>query len=340
MNAPDAAFAATSRPTLFIDAWIDLFAASVARSGALGHGLAVVLTDALRVMPLLESQGPVGWIHSVPCPYQDYMPVAAGQPAPRMRIDASSQPADASRTLRRASLCLAAVSADRDAANRTAALAAQALQARASLLLFGAPQAPGWAAFEGVVRQGALQPIEASGAQVLASAGLAGALGSAGINDVERAIALASQLSKARQADLHAERLDNGQLKLRLRIDPVHLAAAGSATLAHHIAHEGRALFNGRGLGAFVVPWGAPCQARLLLRNVRARIDSLQIAIAGQSLSPLAVDYTDFGAFLKLALPAIAPGREALLHLSLPRDAVPNDGFCDVGAAEFTLETA
>ena len=178
MNAPDAAFAAT-RSTLFLDAWIDLFAASVARSGALGHGLAVVLTDALRVMPLLESQGSVGWIHSAPCPYQDYMPVASGQPAVRMRIDASSQPADASRTLRRASLCLAAVPVDREAANRTAALAAQALQARASLLLFGAPQAPGWAAFDGVVRQGALQPIEAGGAQVLASAGLAGALGAA-----------------------------------------------------------------------------------------------------------------------------------------------------------------
>jgi len=336
MNAPDVAF----RTSLFTDAWVDLFAASVARSGALGNGLAVVLTDSLRVMPLLESQGPVGWIHSGPCHYQDYVPVAHGQPATRVRIDASAQPADAGRMLRRASLCLAAVSADRDRAAGTAALAAKALQARASLLLFGAPQAAGWAAFEGLVRQGALQPIEAGGMQVLASAGLAGALGDAGLNDVERAIALASQLSRARQADLHAERLDNGQLKLRLRIDPVQLVAAGTATLAHHIAHEGRALFNGRGLTAIVVPWGAPCQARLLLRNVRARIDSLQIAIAGQTLSPLAVDYTDFGAFLKLALPAVPQGLEALLHLSLPRDAVPNDGFCDIGAAEFTLETA
>ena len=36
----------------------------------------------------------------------------------------------------------------------------------------------------------------------------------------------------------------------------------------------------------------------------------------------------------------VAPGQDALLHFSLPRDAVPNDGFCDIGAAEFTLETA
>lgn len=340
MNAPDAALAVTGQATPYLDAWIDLFAASVARSGALGNGLPVVLTDSLRVFPLLESQGPVGWIHTFPCHYQDYTPVANGQPAARLRIDAKAQPAEASRMLRRASLCLAAVSSDRERATFAAALAAKALQARASLLLYGAPQAGGWAAFEGLVRQGALQPIEAAGAQVLASAGLAGVLGDAGINDIERALALASQLSRARQADLHAERTDNGHLKLRLRIDPVHLVAAGSATLAHHVAHEGRALFNGRGLGAIAVPWGAPCQARLLLRNVRARIDSLQMAIAGQTVSPLAVDYTDFGAFLKLALPAVAPGQEALLHLSLPRDAVPNDGFCDIGAAEFTLETA
>lgn len=339
MNAPDAAFAVT-QATPYLDAWIDLFAASVARGGGLGNGLAVVLTDSLRLFPLLESQGPVGWIHTLPCHYQDYTPVANGQPAARVRIDAKAQPADASRMLRRVSLCLAAVSHDRERAHFTAALAAKALQARASLLLFGAPQAAGWPAFEGLVRQGALQPIEAGGAQVLASAGLAGALGDAGLNDIERAMALASQLSRSRQADLHAERTENGHLKLRLRIDPVHLVAAGSATLAHHVAHEGRALFNGRGLGALAVPWGAPCQARLLLRNVRARIDSLQVAIAGQSLTPLAVDYTDFGAFLKLALPAVPADKEALLHLSLPRDAVPNDGFCDIGAAEFTLETA
>lgn len=340
MNAPDAAIGATGQATPYIDAWIDLFAASVARSGALGNGLAVVLTDTLRIFPLLESQGPIGWVHTLPCAYQDYTPVANGQPSARLRIDANAQPGEASRMLRRASLCLVAVSEDRERAAFTAALAAKALQARASLLLFGAPQAGGWVAFEGLVRQGALQPIEAGGAQVLASAGLAGALNEAGLNDIERAVALASQLSRSRQADLHAERADNGQLKLRLRIDPVHLVAAGSATLAHHVAHEGRALFNGRGLAAIAVPWGAPCQARLLLRNVRARIDTLQVAIAGRSLSPLAVDYTDFGAFLKLALPAVTSGQEALLHLSLPRDAVPNDGFCDIGAAEFTLETA
>jgi len=338
MNAPDAAFAAT-KAALIVDVWVDLFAASLARSGALGNGLPVVLTDTLRVLPLLESQSPIGWIHTSPRHYQDHVLVTHGQPAPRLRIDAAKHPADASQTLRRASLCLVAVP-ERDSAAAMAALAAKALQARASLLLFGTPQAGGWGAFDGLVRQGALQPVEAGGARVLASAGLAGALGDAGLHDVERGVALAAQMARARQADIHVERLDQAHLKLRLRIDPVLLVAAGSQTLAHHIVHEGRALFNSRGLGALLLPWGAPCQARLLLRNVRARIDGSQIALGGQSLAPLAVDYTEHGAFLKLELPAVAPGRDALLHLSLPRDAVPNDGFCDIGAAEFTIETA
>ena len=340
MNAPDPALGLASKAALIVDVWVDLFATGLARTGVLGNGLPVVLTDSLRVLPLLESQGPIGWIHTSPCLYQDHVLVAHGQPSPRLRVDAVQRPADASQMLRRASLCLVAVPAEREPAAVMAPLAAKALQARASLMLFGAPQAGGWGAFDGLVRQGALQPIEAGGARVLASAGLAGTLGEAGLHDAERAVALAGQLTRARQADIHVERLDRDQLRLRLRIDPVLLAAAGSQTLAHHIVHEGRALFNSRGLGAFLLPWGAPSQARLLLRNVRARIDGCQIALGGQSLSPLAIDYTEHGAFLKLALPAVAPGRDALLHLSLPRDAVPNDGFCDIGAAEFTVETA
>jgi len=328
------------RSPLVIDVWVDLFAAAAARNGALGNGLPVVLTDTMRALPLLETQGPVGWIHTSPCRYQDYMAVAYGQPAPRLRIDAVNASGDAIRLLRRASLCLAAVPAERGPALPMAALAAKALQGRVPVLLYGSPAAAGWAAFEGMIRQGALQPVPAAGARVLASAGLAGVLGDAGLRDTERALTLAEQLTRARQADLLLEPLEDGRVKLRLRIDPVQLVAAGSQTLAHHIAHEGRALFNSRGLGALLLPWGAPCLARLLLRNVRARVDASAIALGEHALSPTTVDYTDHGAFLRLALPAVAPGQDALLHLSLPRDAVPGDGFCDIGAAEFTVETA
>lgn len=323
-----------------VDAWIDLFAAHLARHTPAGNGLPVMLTDKLRALPLLESQGPVGWIHTSPWHYRDHMLVAQGQPAPRLRIDAVGDPADANRLLARASLCLVAVPAERAAGATMAALAARALQSRAPMLIFGSPSAGGWAAFDGLVRQAALQPVEAGHARVLASAGLAGVLGEAGLRDVERAQNLAAQLGRARQADLHVETLGPGRLKLRLRIDPVLLTAAGAETLAHHIAHEGRALFNGRGLGALLLPWGAPCQARLLLRNVRARIDGMQLAMGRHALAPTAVDYTEHGAFLRLVLPAVEPGQHALLHLSLPREAVPNDGFCDIGAAEFTVETA
>ena len=80
MNAPDAAFAAT-KAAMIVDVWVDLFATSLARSGALGNGLPVVLTDALRVLPLLESQGPIGWIHTSPRHYQDHVLIAHGQPS-------------------------------------------------------------------------------------------------------------------------------------------------------------------------------------------------------------------------------------------------------------------
>jgi len=328
------------RAELIIDVWVDLFAASLARGGALGGNAPVVLTDSLRVMPLLESQGPIGWIHTSPSHYRDHMLVAHGQPSARLRVDVNREPAEATRMLRRAGLCLAAVPAARAAAAVMAAMVEKALQSRVPLLLFGLATAGGWPAFEALIRHGALQPVEAGGARALASSGLAGALGAAGLHDVERALALAAQLTRARQADLRVEALGRDQLRLRLRPDPVQLVAAGSETLAHHIAHEGRALFNSRGLGTLLLPRGAPCQARLLLRNVRARIDRSEFAIGPHSLAPRAVDYTEHGAFLRLALPGVAPGQDALLHLSLPRDAVPADGFCDVGGAEFIVETA
>jgi hypothetical protein len=343
MSAGDTDFAVAAsddRTTRSADVWVDLFAAALVRGGVTGNGPPVVLTDTLRALPLLESQGPLGWVHTSPCHYQDYVVVSHGQPAQRQRIDARRRPDEASRLLRRAGLCLVAVPPDRAPAQAMAALAAKALQARAPMLLYGAAQAPGWSAFDGMIRQGALQPVQAGAARVMASAGLAGTLGDAGLRDTDRALALAAHLTRARQADLHIERLPEGQLRLRLRIDPVLLVAAGSPTLAHHIAHEGRALFNSRGLGAMLLPWGAACQSRLLLRNVRARIDSSQIALGSHTLAPTWVDYTDHGAFVRLSLPAVAPARDALLHLSLPREAVPGDGFCDIGAAEFTVETA
>jgi hypothetical protein len=80
--------------------------------------------------------------------------------------------------------------------------------------------------------------------------------------------------------------------------------------------------------------------ARVLLRNVRERVDDCEICIADHELSPSDLQYTEKGAILSLRLPMIGAGRDALLHLSLPRPAVPGDGFCDIGAAEFIADLA
>ncbi|WP_374674446.1 hypothetical protein [Ideonella sp.] len=323
-----------------VEAWADIFATHAVRSGQGGPGAPVVLTDSMRVLPLLESQGPLGWIHAGPLRYVDHVQVAHGQPAWRPRIAADQQPAEAVRLLRRAGLCLVGVPASRTTAQVLAGLAAHAVAAKVPMLVYGAAGLAGWAAFDGLVRQAALQPVEAGAGRAMASAGLAGLVGPAGLCDTERAVALAHQLSRSRQADLHVEALGPGRVQLRLRIDPVLLVAASAPTLAHHVANEGRALFNSRGLASLLLPWAAPSRVRLLLRNVRARIEGGEIAVGDRRLEPDAVDYTEHGAFLRMSLPGVPPGRDALLHLSLPRDAVPGDGFCDVGAAEFTVEAS
>ncbi|HSI60257.1 MAG TPA: hypothetical protein VLA16_22050, partial [Ideonella sp.] len=153
--------------------------------------------------------------------------------------------------------------------------------------------------------------------------------------------ALAAELQRRRRLDVHADtRPDTGAVRLRIRPDPVLLIAAGADTLAHHIAQEGRALFNTRGLATLYLPWGGDLTARLLCRNVRARIDDCEIGLGRHAVAASRIDYTDHGAIMTLKLPAIEPGRDALLHIALPRAAVPDDGFCDIGAAEFAVEMA
>jgi hypothetical protein len=52
------------------------------------------------------------------------------------------------------------------------------------------------------------------------------------------------------------------------------------------------------------------------------------------------IDYTEYGAVLSLPPTEIESSRDALMFLSLPKTAVPQDGFCDIGAITQTLEFA
>jgi hypothetical protein len=73
---------------------------------------------------------------------------------------------------------------------------------------------------------------------------------------------------------------------------------------------------------------------------VRDRIDDGVIAAGGRAMPMAHLDYTDKGALMTLQVPSMAPGADALVHITLPRPAVPSDGFCDIGATEFLVDLA
>jgi len=330
--------------TTLVDPWIDVLAASIATLAPGGlQGATVVVHPGLRVMPLLESLGPVAWVHPGPVLFRDFVSVAHGQPALRERLDANDQGSDVSELLSRAALCVVTVPGDLAAARHLAALVKQ--PGNALWLLHGPADAAGWPVFELVAQVAGLVPLENPGLRMMASpavlALLARTPAGTGLRSPGRVSALVAELQRRRKLDVHADtRPDTGAVRLRIRPDPVQLIAAGAETLAHHITQEGRALFNTRGLGSLYLPWSGDLTARFLCRNVRARIDDCEIGLGRHAVTPSRIDYTDHGAIMTLKLPPIAPGRDALLHIALPRAAVPDDGFCDIGAAEFAVDMA
>jgi hypothetical protein len=129
-------------------------------------------------------------------------------------------------------------------------------------------------------------------------------------------------------------------IRLRLRPDPLQLMVAGTESLAHNLMMESRALFDSRGIGGLSLPLEGRGSLQLLVRNVRDRIDSLTVAVGARAIPLTRIDYTEYGAVLSLPPTPVEAGRDAFMFLSLPRSAVPGDGFCDVGAITQTLELA
>jgi hypothetical protein len=314
---------------------VELVAAALARSQCAENSLAVVIHESHRSLPLLESAGTTAYVNLRPVLHRDFRPVVGGLPAAKERVCAQGDPVETARLLKRARTIILCVP------NDPAAIAAlpDFDSAGRLCLIYGEPRAGGWSHITPRLRGGDFTPFEIGGARLLISREAVEGLGGrqlllpAGLGD------LANRLAHQMPNVLAVEEIQGG-LRLRMRPDPLRLVVAGTESLAHNLTQENRALFNARGVGAFALPVEGRGSLQILVRNVRDRIDSLTIAVGGRVVLMNRIDYTEYGAVLSLPPTEIESGRDALMFLSLPKSAVPSDGFCDVGALTQTLELA
>jgi hypothetical protein len=314
---------------------VELVAAALAKSQYAENTLTTVIHESHRSLPLLESAGSTAYVNLRPVLHRDFRPVVGGMPAAKERLCAQTDPAEAAALLKRSRtivLCMP---------NDPAAIAAlpEFDSAGRLCLIYGEPRAAGWSHITPRLRGGDFTPFEIGGARLLISREAVEGVGGrqlllpAGLGD------LADRLAHQMPNVLTVEETGGG-LRLRLRPDPLRLVVAGTESLAHNLTQEGRALFNARGVGAFALPIEGRGSLQILVRNVRDRIDNLTIAVGNRNVLMNRIDYTEYGAVLSLPPTEIEAGRDALMFLSLPRSAVPNDGFCDIGALTQTLELA
>jgi hypothetical protein len=289
--------------------------------------------EAHRTLPLLESAGSVAYINLRPLLHHDFRPVVGGLPTLKERICAATDPAGARALLQRARTIIVCVP------NDPAAIAAlpEFDTAGRLCLIYGEPRAGGWSQITPRLRGSDFTPFEIDGERLLISREAVDGVGGrqlllpSGLGD------LASRLAQQLPSVLAVEEIQGG-LRLRMRPDPLRLVVSGSESLSHNLTLENRALFNARGMGAFSLPVEGRGNLQLLVRNVRDRIDNLTVAVGSKTVAMSRIDYTEYGAVLSLPATEIEPGRDAIMFLSLPRSAVPSDGFCDVGALTQTLE--
>ena len=327
--------------------WIDLLAAAAwpARQGA----LALVASPRLHTMPLLERQGTVAWLQSTR--WADFTALPHQMPAPRARYSLTEHAPEVGELLHRAALVVMEVGDVEVGGDVSAPLAAWLrapnLPAKRGLI-YGRTEAPGWAN-EAV--QTALQatahrwrPLPApEGWRALVSAELWAGRGRLGLREptLDRALAQHLYGQVARRADtlLDAQRVpERARLRLRLRPPPITCVATLSPAQQHHITARGQALFGPRGGCSVLLPWGAPLAARFLVRNTARWAYDITAAMGSRQLQALTVQSIEQGLVMDFELPAPEPGCDALLHLSLPRAALPLKGFCELAAVEFTVE--
>ncbi len=310
---------------------VDLVAASLASQ--FKFGLVTVVHESLRVMGMLESVCSTAYVNLRTPTFTDFRPVAGGLPTPKERISALSEPESAKALIERAGLVVMAVPGDPAVAARLPA----AKPGKQWWILYGDRRAGGWAHVSQLMRQSRVALFEFGSTRMLISADAADAIGGQRALMPDAALRHAESLAKS-----HPQRLaidaSSSPARLRMIAEPVRWIAAGNEWLTHNLLQEGRALFNTRGLGSLITPLTDRCTLLLLLRNVRDRIDDIVIAVEDEVLRPTRVDYTEHGAVLAINQPEFHASSDAVVHLELPRSAVPDDGFCDIGALSASLE--
>lgn len=325
-----------------VEAWIDLLAAALA--GPHLTGPVVVLHEAQRLFPLVEQRTPTVWVHPVAPTFVDMQPLPNAMPMRRERLDAQTQADDARALLRRAGLGILAVPTQACARAQLLALCQSAGQAPGRWIVYGEathlaePAVAAWLQAQG------LQPVPAPGGiKLWLSPGLVQGLRVIGMSQAGLVPLFARKLVDHLPAVLNASLQPGsveGSLQLCLRPDPVRTVASFNDSLCHHVQATHRALFNRRGFASMLQPWDGCLHLRLLVCNVRGHIDDLALLMGADTLPAAEVSYIEQGALVTAGLQPIAPGRDALIHLRLPREALPLDAFCDLGAIEFTAELA
>jgi hypothetical protein len=325
-----------------IEAWIDLAAAALA--GPHLAGPVVVLHEAQRLFPLVEQRTATAWVHPEAPGFIDLLPLPNALPMRRERLSARTQADDARALLRRAAIGIFAVPTQPAARAALLALCQTAGLPQGQWIVYGEaahlaePAVASWLHAQG------LHSVPAPGGVKLWMApGLVQGLRVIGMSQAglvpQFARKLVDHLPGVLNVSLQPGSAE-GSLQLCLRPDPLRTVASFNDSLCHHVHATSRALFNRRGMGCVLQPWDGAQLLRLLVCNVRGHIDDIALFMGVSTLPRAEVSYVEQGALVTATLQPIAPGLDALIHLRLPREALPTDAFCDMGAIEFTAELA